>query len=117
MPLRMEFNGEIFHNFRVFDMRHTPAPDRYVSFRDIDFEGNMARVLSHLQRYTDNPETSNAFWERFKNRLAQIETGSGSISDKLLLLHSHVYYLVDLFEEHDDATALSDLKKLEEECF
>lgn len=98
-------------------MRHTPAPDRYVSFLDIDFEGNMARVLSHLQRYVDNPASSNAFWERFKNRLAQIETGSGSISDKLLLLHSHVYYLVDLFEEHDDETALSDLKKLEEECF
>jgi len=98
-------------------MRHTTAPDRYVSFLDIDFEGNMACVLTHLRRYIDVPATGNAFWDRFKQRLARIDAGSGSITDKLLLLHAHVYYMVELFEEHDDETALRDLKKLEEECF
>ena len=93
------------------------APDRYVTFLDIDFEGNMARVLAHLGRYIDNPATGNAFWDRFKQRLRQCETGKASISDKLLLLHSHVYYMVELFEDHDDVQALNDLKKLEEECF
>lgn len=93
------------------------APDRYVSFLDIDFEGNMATVLRHLRRYVDDPRTANAFWDRFKMRLDQIERGSGAISDKLLLLHSHVYYMVELFEDHDDERALRDLKKLEEECF
>jgi N(2)-fixation sustaining protein CowN len=98
-------------------MNAAAAPDRYVTFLDIDFEGNMACVLKHLRRYIDNPETGNAFWDRFKDRLAKIEAGENSITDKLLLLHSHVYYMVELFEDHDDEQALKDLKKLEEECF
>jgi hypothetical protein len=92
-------------------------PDRYVSFLDIDFKGNIAAVLGHLRRYIDNPATGNAFWDRFKERLQQCEAGEAVTADKLLLLHSHVYYMVELFEEHDDAEALSALKKLEEECF
>ncbi|MDQ0504696.1 N(2)-fixation sustaining protein CowN [Xanthobacter agilis] len=92
-------------------------PDRYVTFRGIDFEGNMARVLAHLFRYIDDPAYGNAFWARFKARLTAVEQNGAAICDKLLLLHSHVYYMVDLFEEHDDGQALTDLKKLEEECF
>ncbi len=93
------------------------APDRYVSFLDIDFEGNIATVLDHLRRYIDDPEKGNAFWDRFKERLGQCEAGEAGTADKLLLLHSHVYYMVELFEDHDDDQALSALKKLEEECF
>ena len=96
---------------------HAAVPARYVSFRDIDFEGNMREVLVHLGRYIDDPATGNAFWDRFKERLARAETGAASIADKLLLLHSHVYYMVELFEDHDDLAALTALKKLEEECF
>ena len=93
------------------------APDRYVSFLDIDFEGNIQAVLSHLRRYIDNPETGNAFWDRFKERLAKCEKGEAGTADTLLLLHSHVYYMVELFEDQDDEVALTALKKLEEECF
>ena len=93
------------------------APNRYVSFIDIDFEGNMAVVLGHLRRYIDDSAISIAFWDRFKQRMEQVEQGSGGYSDKLLLMHSHVYYMVELFEDHDDEAALRDLKKLEEECF
>jgi N(2)-fixation sustaining protein CowN len=98
-------------------MNANAAPDRYVSFVNIDFEGNMARVLAHLRRHIDNPETGNAFWDRFMTRLAAIEAGENAITDKLLLLHSHVYYMVELFEAQDDETALQDLKRLEEQCF
>jgi N(2)-fixation sustaining protein CowN len=93
------------------------APDRYLTFQGIDFEGNMKVVLAHLSRYIDDPEHSNAFWDRFKARLAAAEAGGATICDKLLLLHSHVYYMVELFEEHEDEAALTDLKRLEEECF
>lgn len=93
------------------------APDRYLTFQGIDFEGNMRVVLEHLFRYIDDPACGNAFWERFKARLAASEAGNASICDKLLLLHSHVYYMVELFEEHEDDAALGDLKRLEEECF
>lgn len=93
------------------------APDRYVSFVGIDFEGNMLRVLRHLSRYIDNPDTTNAFWERFKQRLDAAVADAVPMNDKLLLMHSHVYYMVELFEDHDDEAALADLKQLEEECF
>jgi len=92
-------------------------PDRYVTFRDIDFDGNMQRVLGHLTRYIDNPETGNAFWDRFRQRLADAEAGERAIADKLLVMHSHVYYMRELFEDHDDEAALAALAKLEEECF
>ncbi|BAF90274.1 conserved hypothetical protein [Azorhizobium caulinodans ORS 571] len=95
----------------------TPAGDRYVTFNGIDFEGNMARVLAHLRRYIDDPRTGNAFWDRFKARLAAAESGGNAFQDKLLLLHSHVYYMGDLFEDQEDEAALADLRKLEEECF
>lgn len=92
-------------------------PDRYLTFQGIDFEGNMRRVLAHLYRYIDDPAHANAFWDRFKARLGAAEAGAAAICDKLLLLHSHVYYMVDLFEEQEDEIALADLKRLEEECF
>lgn len=91
--------------------------DRYVTFNGIDFEGNMARVLTHLRRYIDHPAAGNKFWDLFKHRLAAAEQGNAAIQDKLLLLHSHVYYMVELFEEHDDTLALADLQTLEKECF
>ncbi|WP_041794272.1 N(2)-fixation sustaining protein CowN [Pararhodospirillum photometricum] len=93
------------------------VPERYISFRGIDFDGNMKAVLDHLRPYIDDPANSNLFWERFKKRLADAESSETPVADKLLLLHSHVYYMVELFEDHDDDTALAALKKLEEECF
>jgi len=93
------------------------SPDRYISFRGIDFEGNMAEVLTHLYRHIDDPAKNNALWDRFRQRLALAESSATATTDKLLLLHSHVYYMVELFEEYDDDVALEALQKLEEECF
>jgi hypothetical protein len=93
------------------------ATDRYVSFQGIDFEANMQDVLDHLTRYIDSPQFANPFWDRFRQRLAAVDAGAGAIADKLLLMHAHVYYMVELFEENDDQPALEALRKLEEECF
>jgi N(2)-fixation sustaining protein CowN len=91
--------------------------DRYVSFRDIDFDGNMKAVLGHLRRHIDDPAKNNALWDRFRARLAAAESGENAVADALLLLHSHVYYIAELFEENEDEEALAALRKLEEECF
>lgn len=90
---------------------------RYVSFASIDFDSNMRAVLDHLQRYLDDPAICNPFWQRFRQRLADAETNDLPMNDKLLLMHSHVYYIEELFDEHDDQPALLALRKLEEECF
>jgi N(2)-fixation sustaining protein CowN len=92
-------------------------PDRYITFLDIDFEANMRAVLDHLARYIDHPETGNAFWDRFRQKLADADAGQRAIADELLLMHAHVYYMRELFEDHDDDAALAALTKLEEECF
>lgn len=91
--------------------------DRYVTFEGIDFEGNMASVLTHLRRYIDDPAFANPFWERFRQRLAAAEQAERPVADRLLLMHAHVYYMAELFEDNDDAGALADLRRLEEECF
>lgn len=91
--------------------------DRYVSFSDIDFSGNMKKVMGHLFHYIDGPEKDNPLWKLFKERLAKANAADVPRQDQLLLLHSHVYYMYDLFEEYDDDEAAADLAKLEQECF
>ena len=39
------------------------------------------------------------------------------MTDRLLLLHAHVYYLSELFEDAEDEAAIADLARLERECF
>lgn len=91
--------------------------DRYVSFSAIDFDANIEAVLTHLLPYLDDPAISNPFWLRFRERLTAAQADSVPVADRLLLLHSHTYYIAELFEDHDDEAALAALKKLEEECF
>lgn len=98
-------------------MNARTAADRYVSFEGIDFEANMGRVIGHIARYLDGPVKGNPFWQRFADRMAAADAGGATIADKLLVLHAHVYYMVELFEDHDDEEALKDLQKLERECF
>ncbi|MBS1184198.1 MAG: hypothetical protein H6Q99_4078 [Proteobacteria bacterium] len=91
--------------------------DRYVTFGGIDFEGNMEAVLTHLHRYIDDPAFANPFWDRFRQRLAVATEAERPVADRLLLMHAHVYYMAELFEDNDDAGALAALRRLEEECF
>lgn len=91
--------------------------DRYVTFQGIDFEANMQAVLVHLRRYIDDPAFANPFWERFRERLTTAEAAERPVADRLLLMHAHVYYMAELFEDNDDVEALAALHRLEEECF
>lgn len=91
--------------------------DRYVSFSGIDSDANARAVLEHLRHYIHNPDVTNPFWERFKQRLASAEADDVPAADRLLLLHSNVYYIAELFENYDDEAALVALAKLEQECF
>ena len=97
--------------------RPASQPDRYVSFRGIDFETNMARVLAHLERRLADPGRDNALWQRFRQRLADADRADNPLTDRLLLLHAHVYYLSELFEDAEDEAAIADLARLERECF
>lgn len=89
------------------------AVDRYVSFKGIDYDGNVRRVLDHLERYRRRDPQ-----HRLLDYLArQRSLTSGARRDDLLLLHSLVNPIRDLFEAGSDQPALADLDRLEQECF
>ena len=94
--------------------------DRYVTFKGIDGEGNSRRLLEMLRPYIDDPATSNPFWEKFKAGLPQaslVSSGCGNRRDELLLVHSYLNNIRELFEAHDDREALDLLQQVElESC-
>ena len=94
--------------------------DRYVTFKGIDGDGNSRRLLEILRRYIDDPGTSNPFWEKFKAGLdlaVAADGGCGNHRDELLLVHSYINNIRELFEAHDDREALDLLQQIElESC-
>lgn len=94
-------------------------PDRYVSYRDIDCAGNSKQLMEMLLRHLDDPEKSNPFWEKFKQKLAQAgqpQPIHGRCLDELFLIHTYINNLYEIFEQYLDTEALTLLEKIEREC-
>lgn len=87
--------------------------DRYVSFADIDCDGNARRVMECIERQMILPGRRNAFWDYFMNKRAG---GSGPKPDDLFLIHSNINQVRELFETWHDDEAMRLLVRLEEEC-
>lgn len=94
----------------------TRKPDRYKTFLDIDCEGNAVRLIALLRRHIDDPEKTNPYWEKFKEKLARADQVGERSGDMLLLIHASINNIRELFEEFDDREALRLLDRLEEEC-
>lgn len=93
-------------------------PDRYVSFAGIEGDRNSRVLVEMLRRHIDDPAKSNAFWERFKEKLAlvgQPDRNGGRSLDELFLIHSYINNIRDLFEEFGDQPALKLLDRIEAE--
>jgi hypothetical protein len=91
--------------------------DRYTTFAGIDCTANSLRLVQAIRRHIDDPAKTNKFWEAFKVKLAHAELEPEKRkADQLCLLCSHVCYLDELFEEHDDKEGLELLRILEVEC-
>ncbi len=88
--------------------------DRYVSFKGIEEDKNTREFIRLLRVHIDDPEKTNAFWERYKQMLADSESGRSG-KDYLFLIHSYINILRDYLEEMDDAMALALLEKIEAE--
>ena len=88
--------------------------DRYVSFEGIEEEKNTAAFIRMLRIHIDDPERTNAFWEKFKVMLADSESGKSG-KDYLFLIHSYINVLRDYLEDMEDEEALALLEKIEVE--
>lgn len=87
--------------------------DRYVSFEGIDCVGNAQRVMDFIDKHRAIPGHGNAFWEYFANKR---NPRSGPQPDNLLLIHSNINEIRELFETWEDVEALALLQQLEDEC-
>ncbi|AWI76310.1 N(2)-fixation sustaining protein CowN [Parazoarcus communis] len=89
-------------------------PDRYVSFKGIDCDGNARRLMDILLRLRSEDPDEQTLLKLFKERRAAT---TGVRCDDLLLLASFVNPVRELFERHHDQEALDLLEQLEEQCF
>jgi len=100
-------------------MSATKEPDRYVSFKGIDFEGNTQRVVDLLQRHLDNPESDNPFYRKLSEYLDRVEKGvpvNGKHMDKLFFIHCYMNNILEVFEDAGDEEGVRMLAKVEREC-
>jgi hypothetical protein len=86
---------------------------RYLSFIGIDCMGNASRVMDCIERHRAIPGHNNAFWDYFAAKRAG---AGGPRPDDLLLIHSNLGQIRELFEAWDDQPALALLQQLEVEC-
>ncbi|WP_366919051.1 N(2)-fixation sustaining protein CowN [Geobacter sp.] len=92
--------------------------DRYVTFKGIDGDGNARRLVAMLRRHIDDPAITNAFWEKFKEKLALAglpDAAHGRNRDELFLVHSYINNIRELMEELEDLEALTLLDRIEKE--
>jgi N(2)-fixation sustaining protein CowN len=88
-------------------------PDRYVSFIGLDCDIKAARLIARIYKHIDDPSHNDVFWEYFKKKAAG---SGGSRPDDLLLIHSHLNEIRELFEQKADAEGMSLLDNIEQEC-
>ncbi|WP_426415186.1 N(2)-fixation sustaining protein CowN [Aestuariirhabdus sp. LZHN29] len=92
-------------------MNHSPCSDRYVSFCGLDCEQRASSLMHELAQIIHQFEPDNRFWNKFLTR-AQ---GEGA-PDALFMIHSYVFYLRELLEDHEQEQALEWLQAIEEQC-
>ena len=99
-------------------MENSTAPDRYVTFKNIDCEGNTNRLINMLRSHIDQPQQGNPFWEKMTGLLDRITQGipvNGIRMDYLFFIHSYINNIRDIFEQQGDEEALELLERIERE--
>jgi hypothetical protein len=89
------------------------APDRYISFRGIDCDGNAERFVAALRAAMRDGERDDPFWNYFE---AKLDGRSGPQHDALYHIHCHLNPLRELLERWDESSLEAMLEQLESEC-
>jgi N(2)-fixation sustaining protein CowN len=83
--------------------------DRYVSFKNCDWEAQSQRVMAALQRHVDAAQ--NPFWAYFAEKRTEFRDKQGL--DDLRVLHNFLPTLRELLEDCGDLDSLAMLEALE----
>ncbi|ABD88732.1 N(2)-fixation sustaining protein CowN [Rhodopseudomonas palustris] len=86
--------------------------DRYVSFKNADWEGKSQRVMAKLQSHIDAAD--NPFWGYFAKKRTELNEKQGL--DDLRVLHNYLPTLREILEESGDDETLAMLEDLEVTC-
>jgi hypothetical protein len=86
--------------------------DRYVSFKNADWEGKSQRVMQRLQIHIDAAE--NPFWAYFAQKRTELNQKQGL--DDLRVLHNYLPTLRELLDDAGDSDTLAMLEDLEVTC-
>nr|WP_274521646.1 N(2)-fixation sustaining protein CowN [Ectothiorhodospira variabilis] len=89
------------------------ANARYISFKDLDCDGNAKLVMNLIEEYTADPDQKSPFWDYF---LGKRNPKSGPKPDDLFLIHANINQIRELFEECGDDDAQALLTWVEEAC-
>lgn len=85
--------------------------DRYVSFKNADWEGRSNRVMAGLMSHIEAGDSP--FWPYFQR---QRELAHARGLDDLRVLHNFLPTLRELLEDLGDEATLALLEELEETC-
>ncbi|MBK1703406.1 N(2)-fixation sustaining protein CowN [Halochromatium glycolicum] len=88
-------------------------PDRYISFRGIDCDGNAQRFVTALRVVMDHGERDDPFWRYFE---AKLDGRNGPEHDALYHIHCHLNPLRELLERWGEQELEGMLEELELEC-
>ena len=88
-------------------------PDRYISFRDIDCDGNAERFVTALRSAMRAGERDDPFWSYFE---AKLEGRNGPKHDALYHIHCNLNPLRELLERWEESELEAMLQALEVEC-
>jgi N(2)-fixation sustaining protein CowN len=94
--------------------------DRYVTFENIDCYNDAKNVLDTMyELFSEVPESKNEFWVRFESKLP-LDYQNNPLDelgrDTLYQVCSNVFYIEDLFEQHEWEKGLNFLKNAEFDC-
>ena len=94
--------------------------DRYLTFDNIDCYENAALVLEAMDElFEQKPAAYNDFWKRFMQTIPQNykqKFVKENNKDTLYQVCSNVFYIFDLFEEHDFDKGIEMMDQCELEC-
>ncbi|XOB65647.1 N(2)-fixation sustaining protein CowN [Deferribacteres bacterium DY0037] len=100
--------------------KNIKVDESYVSFKDIDCFENACLVIDNLLRILKEPKNTNAYWEKFIEKIPEAYYARNSEQDPsealLYLVCSCTSNIMELFEEIDDDDAIDAMSKCEQEC-